>query len=75
MRAYRGVVKDGKVELLGGELPEGTQVTVTVGEPEFLLATLLDWLRRGKRVRILLGPVAGMSLPRLHLRRKGEEHG
>lgn len=75
MRAYRGVVKDGKVELLGGELPEGTQVTVTVGEPEFLLATLLDWLRRGKRVRISLGPVAGMSLPRLHLRRKGEEHG
>lgn len=72
MRAYRGVVKDGKVELLGAELPEGTQVTVTVGEPEFLLATLLDWLRRGKRVRISLGPVAGMTLPQLHLRHKGE---
>ncbi|ADY26311.1 hypothetical protein Deipr_1159 [Deinococcus proteolyticus MRP] len=73
MRAYRGIVKDGRVELVGGELPEGTQVTVTVGEPELLLATLLHWLRRGKRIRISLGPVAGMGL--LRLRRRGQRHG
>ncbi|MDO4263456.1 MAG: hypothetical protein Q4C67_04590 [Deinococcus sp.] len=73
MRAYRGVVKDGKVELLGGELPEGTEVTVTVGEPELLLASLLHWLRLGKRIRVSLGPVTGLG--RLRLRRKGPEHG
>lgn len=71
MRAYRGVVKNGKVELVGGELPEGTQVTVTVGEPELLLATVLHWLRRGKRIRISLGPVAGIRLLRLCRRRQG----
>ena len=61
MKAYRGVVKDGKVELMGAELPEGTRVTVTVGEPELLLATLLHWLRRGRHIRIVRGPIAGMS--------------
>ncbi|WP_261664019.1 hypothetical protein [Deinococcus sp. Marseille-Q6407] len=75
MKAYRGVVRNGKVELMGGELPEGTRVTVTVGEPELLLATLLHWLRRTRRIRIWLGPAAGMSRLRLRPRRKGLHHG
>ena len=66
MRAYRGVVKDGKVELVDSKLPDGTQVTVTVGEPELLIATLLHWLRRGRLVRVGLGPLPGLMRRRKH---------
>ncbi len=80
MRAYRGVVREGKVELQGGDLPEGTQVTVTVGEPEYLLATLLEWMRGRRRIRISLGPAAGMARLRVtwldpRQEGRGEDHG
>ncbi|MFC6617639.1 hypothetical protein [Deinococcus radiophilus] len=75
MRAYRGVVKNGKVELQDAELPEGTQVTVTVGEPELLLATLLHWLRQGRRVRVSLGPLSGMTFRRTTKWREGGKQG
>lgn len=58
MRAYRGVVINGVVELQGARLPEGTVVTVTVGEGELLRATIANALRRPKRVRIRLKPAA-----------------
>ncbi|WP_045233674.1 hypothetical protein [Deinococcus pimensis] len=58
MRAYRGVVVNGVVELQGARLPEGTVVTVTVGEGELLRATIANALRRPKRVRIRLKPAA-----------------
>jgi len=41
MQAYKGIVKDGKVILAEGvQLPEGAQVTVTIGEAEFIRAKL-----------------------------------
>jgi hypothetical protein len=47
MRAYKGIVRDGKVELTAGaHLPDGTLVTVTVGEPELIRASLAAALRR-----------------------------
>lgn len=52
MRAYRGVVQEGRVVLEPGvRLPEGTVVTVTVGEGELLRATLRAALRRNARRR------------------------
>lgn len=52
MRAYRGRVKDGRVELMdGARLPEGAVVTVTLGEAEWLRATLRSALRRNARRR------------------------
>ncbi|MBW6457067.1 MAG: hypothetical protein K0A98_14395 [Trueperaceae bacterium] len=52
MRAYRGWVRDGKVELEEGvRLPEGAVVTVTVGEAELWRATLRAALRRNARRR------------------------
>lgn len=52
MRAYKGVVRRGKVELVeGARLPEGAVVTVTIGEAEFLRATLRSALRRNIRRR------------------------
>lgn len=54
MRAYRGVVKNGKVILQEGVyLPEGTQVTVTVGELELVRAHMRLALSRKtlRRVR------------------------
>ena len=52
MRAYRGLVKDGKVVLAEGvELPEGATVTVTIGEAEYVRATLRSALRRNRRRR------------------------
>ncbi len=52
MRAYRGVIKDGHVELAEPvRLPEGAVVTVTIGEGELLRATLRSALRRNARRR------------------------
>lgn len=48
MKAYKGLVKDGKIILAEGvELPEGTVVTVTIGEAEYLKAKVRASL--GKR--------------------------
>lgn len=52
MRAFKGIVRDGRVELAEGvDLPEGTVVTVTVGETELLRATFRAALRRNARRR------------------------
>lgn len=52
MRAYKGLVKGGKVVLAEGvELPEGAVVTVTVGEAEYIRASLRWALRRNRRRR------------------------
>ncbi len=52
MRAYKGLVKDGKVVLAEGvQLPEGATVTVTIGEAEYVRATLRSALRRNRRRR------------------------
>lgn len=47
MRAYKGVVQNGKV-ILAQEvnLPEGAVVTVTIGEAEYIRARLRYALRR-----------------------------
>lgn len=65
MRAYRGVVENGVVVLLGARLPEGTAVTVTVGEGEMLRAAVMSVLGRGsgklaKKLR-RLRPLPGLS--------------
>ena len=47
MRALKGIVREGKIELAeGATLPEGTVVTVTVGEAELIRASLAAALRR-----------------------------
>ena len=52
MRAYRGLVKYGKIILEEGvELPEEAVVTVTIGEAEYLRARLRAALRRNFRRR------------------------
>ncbi len=52
MRAYRGVVRGASVELEEGvRLPDGAVVTVTIGEAEFIRATLRSALRRNSRRR------------------------
>lgn len=52
MRAYRGRVMGGHVVLEEGvRLPEGAVVTVTIGEAEFIRATLRSALRRNTRRR------------------------
>jgi len=52
VRAYRGCVREGRVELEPGvRLPEGAVVTVTVGEAELWRATLRAALRRNARRR------------------------
>jgi len=61
VRAYRGRVQGGQVVLEEGvRLPEGATVTVTIGEAEFIRATLRAALRRNARRRSrgrLLRPV------------------
>lgn len=53
MKAYKGVVKNGKIELCEGtRLPEGAVVTVTLGEAEFIRSSLAAALRRGNRKRV-----------------------
>jgi hypothetical protein len=52
MRAFKGIVRDGRVDLAEGvRLPEGTIVTVTVGEAELVRSTLRAALRRNVRRR------------------------
>lgn len=58
MRAYKGLVQDGKVILAEGvELPEGAVVTVTLGETEYLRAKVRASLLRktSKRSRVRVG--------------------
>jgi hypothetical protein len=52
MRAYKGRVHEGKIELAEGvSLPEGAIVTVTIGESEFYRASLRSALIRNIRRR------------------------
>lgn len=52
MRAFKGIVREGRVELAEGVvLPEGTIVTVTVGEAELIRASFRAALRRNTRRR------------------------
>lgn len=52
MRAYKGVVRQGQITLVeGARLPEGAMVTVTIGEAEYIRATLRAALRRNARKR------------------------
>lgn len=52
MRAFKGIVRDGRIDLAEGvHLPEGTHVTVTVGEAELVRSTLRAALRRNVRRR------------------------
>ncbi len=52
MRAFKGIVREGRVDLAEGvRLPEGTVVTVTVGEAELIRATFRAALRRNLRGR------------------------
>jgi hypothetical protein len=47
VRAYKGLVQDGKIILAEGvELPEGAIVTVTLGETEYLRAKVRASLLR-----------------------------
>ncbi|MFC6590642.1 hypothetical protein ACFP81_00370 [Deinococcus lacus] len=61
MRAYKGVVKNGVVEVQGASLPEGVVVTVTVGEPELLHAHILNLLRQARRGGLKLRPNPSLS--------------
>ena len=69
MRAYRGRVHGDHVVLEEGvRLPEGATVTVTIGEAEFIRATLRAALRRNTRRRSrgrILRPVYAQARPRL----------
>lgn len=57
MRAYRGIVREGRIELAEGvRLPEGATVTVTIGEAEFIRATLRSALTRNGRRRARARP-------------------
>ncbi|WP_102127709.1 hypothetical protein [Deinococcus planocerae] len=60
MRAYKGIVEDGVVVLIGTRLPEGTVVTVTVGEAELLRARITSALKRPRKVRVRLKPTPGL---------------
>jgi hypothetical protein len=52
MRAYKGLVKEGKIVLAEAvDLPEGAVVTVTIGEAEYIKATLRSALLRNRRRR------------------------
>lgn len=58
MRAYKGLVQDGKIILAEGvELPEGAVVTVTLGETEYLRAKVRASLlrRTSKRSKARVG--------------------
>ncbi|WP_309571400.1 hypothetical protein [Deinococcus sp.] len=62
MRAYKGVVENGVVVVVGARLPEGTIVTVTVGEGELLRARIAGVLKGPRKVRIRLKPTPGMAM-------------
>jgi hypothetical protein len=52
MRAFKGIVRDGRIDLEPGvRLPDGTIVTVTVGEAELVRSALRAALRRNARRR------------------------
>lgn len=57
MRAYKGIVKEGKIELAEGvTLPEGAVVTVTLGEAELVRASLASVLLRRATKRVVPAP-------------------
>ncbi|WP_233555391.1 hypothetical protein [Deinococcus sp. RM] len=62
MKAYKGVVENGVVVIVGGRLPEGTVVTVTVGEGELLRARITNVLKRPRKVRVRLKPTPGLAM-------------
>lgn len=65
MRAYKGVVENGVVVVIGTRLPEGTAVTVTVGETELLRAKITNAIKRSSRkvkVRVKPNPALGLAL-------------
>ncbi|UBV43492.1 hypothetical protein LAJ19_04565 [Deinococcus taeanensis] len=61
MKAYKGVVENGVVVIIGGRLPEGTVVTVTVGEGELLRARITNVLKRPRKVKVRLKPTTGLA--------------
>ncbi|GGO23466.1 hypothetical protein [Deinococcus humi] len=61
MRAYKGVVENGVVVVLGTRLPEGTLVTVTVGEGELLRARITNVLKRPQKVKVRIKPNVGLA--------------
>lgn len=61
MRAYKGVVENGVVVVLGTRLPEGTLVTVTVGEGELLRARITNVLKRPRKVKVRVKPNIGLA--------------
>ena len=66
MRAYKGQVKEGKIILSEGtNLPEGAIVTVTIGEAEYIRASLRSALRRNRRRRSRPRVVSGRGVPAL----------
>ena len=64
MRAYKGVVENGVVVVVGARLPEGTVVTVTVGETELLRARITNVIRSSRKVKIRIKPTPGLALHR-----------
>ncbi|MBB6098967.1 hypothetical protein HNR42_002402 [Deinobacterium chartae] len=70
MRAYKGVVEGGVVVLKDCKLPEGTVVTITVGEGELLRATIASALKRPKKLRVRLRPEPGGLTLAAHSSRK-----
>lgn len=67
MKAYKGVVENGVVVVIGARLPEGTVVTVTVGEGELLRARITNVLKRPRKVRVRLKPTPGMAFSGLSM--------
>ncbi|CAM3525057.1 hypothetical protein DESA109040_15380 [Deinococcus saxicola] len=61
MRAYKGIVENGVVVVLGTRLPEGTVVTVTVGEGELLRARITNVLKRPRKVKVRIKPNVGLA--------------
>ena len=63
MRAYKGVVENGVVVVIGTRLPEGTVVTVTVGETELLRAKITNVIKRSSRkVKVRVKPNSNPGL-------------
>ena len=62
MRAYKGIVENGVVVVVGARLPEGTVVTVTVGEGELLRARITSVLKRPRKIRVRLKPTPGLAM-------------
>lgn len=57
MRAYKGLVKDGKIVLAEEvKLPEGAVVTVTISEAEYIRAKLQDTLKQNTVRRSNINP-------------------